>query len=772
MADHTIISSIIDDDRPIAVRKQRRSSAGPNIQTRSNTHPSPKFRQHGIHTPPTTPKRVKKRVRFSDPGPAIEAESSGLTPFIRRTTLSTPTSNRRHSTPAKLWNRAVIDDTPISGTLQFAPLRQVLDGRVKRRLRRNRLSEEVNIIEKENRDAAKEKKSEIERLRHELAARDLEVQSMREEQELSSQLDGESGRSVSTNTTLSARVLEQEREIQSLKAELQRKEAEMSDDHDWTMAARDPYDFDDDDDLMITNYDEDFSRMDEDVLTTPTRLNTSFPSPPSTMPNTPCKSVCSISAGIQASLPIPDPEKDLLKSRLQDLESEISKLTASKAFTEEHQVRLASKLSDFIPVDESQDHTTLDSALDTVLTQLALEQASALEQRNAFSALSTEITNLGFFASSPDEALSIIASQFRRARLDLEYLAPGENVEGFENSKLLEMLVARVKYLSERVVKLDEHIDQYHEDEVLLRQQLNARVSGMDEMRTEIQLATSMVHSLRDEVNEKETSNERLRTALDGYRDEVSGLEILIQRVEKEGQEKNRDLMAEMTGVEDQLRSETLSHELTKAVKEGHELMIAELERRLSTAMEAASHVQSELDTLSTSRDEIIAATDATIDELRASSLEKNAIITQLQASAAEMEDTHRKTLEAHDSEVIQLQTEIERVNTCLQIAQATIISLRSKKERGQLVVQGMLEQMMRTSEMALGFINGEDASPEDDNDGEGEAKVVRHGGLFDEQSARRRSSGGGKLKRRRHDSGLGFLEEEDETEAQAQVQE
>jgi hypothetical protein len=758
----------MDDDRPIAVRKPRRSSVGPNTtqqQRGKAASAAVALRHHGIHTPPATPKRPKKRVRFSDPGVALDSASSGLTPFIRRTTLSTtPKSKRRHSTPGRLGNRAEIDDTPISGTLQFAPLRQVLDGRVKRRLRRNRLSEEVNVIEWEKRSAAREKKSEIERLRNDLAARDLEVQSLRDEHDIASQIEGETGGSVTTTTTLSARVQEQEREIQQLKAELQRKEAEAGEDHDWTLAAKDPFNFDDedDDDLMITNYDDDFrdSRMGDEFMTTPTRLNTSFPSPPSTMPNTPCKSVCSMSAGIQASLPIPDPEKDLLQSRLRSLECEISKLNASKAFGEEHQARLASKLSDFIPADESPDHTTLDSALDCVLTQLALSQTHALEQTNAFSALSTEISNLGFFASSPDEALALIGSQFRKARLDLEYLTPGENTEGFENSKLLEMLVARVKYLSERVVLLDEHIDQYHEDEVLLRQQLNARVSGMDEMRSEIQLATSMVHDLREEVREKEISNERLRVALDGYRDEVQSLESLISRVEQEGQEREQALLNNAAIVEGQLRSETLSHDLTKTMKEGDELMVAELERRLAAAIQSASQIQEQLAAVTASRDEIVVSTDGTIDELRTAGLEKEAIISDLRMQAGEREQARGKTFAAHDKKIGELREEIERVNQALDTAQQMIQDLRRDKERSQIVVQGMLEQMMRTSEMALGFINGTAASST--NIDTHDEPAITGGGLFDSHLARRASSSG-KGKRRRYDSGLGFLPEEDD---------
>lgn len=789
MAKNDFVTRIVDDDRPIALRKSRRSSVGMGVQSRTNTQSANVLRKYGIHTPPATPKRAKKRVRFSDPGPVITSSSTGLTPFIRRTSLSsTPSSRRRSSAPGGMRNVTDIDDTPISGTLQFAPLRQVLDGRVKRRIKRNRLSEEVNIIEWDKRHAAREKRSEIERLRSQLAAKDMEVQSMRDEQDVTSQIEGEAGGSATTNTTLSARVEEQEREIQALKAELQRKEAETVEEQDWTMAARDPYNFDDDnDDMMITNYD-DFSEAGDDIMTTPTRLNTSFPSPPSTNPNTPCKSGSSMGAGIQTSLPVSDAEKDSLRSQLQTLTEEITRLNAATAFTEDHHARLTAKLSDYIPLDESHDHTSLDSALDTVLTQLALSQTQAQEQTHAFSALSTEITNLGFSASSPDEVLYIIASQFRKARLDLEYLAPGENVQGFENDKLLEMLVARVRYLSQRVVSLDANVDEYHEQEILLRQQLNARVSGMDDLKKELGLAASAAHELREEVQEKEIDNERLREALRGYREEVKSLEVLILRVDEDVRGREEESKNKIRSLEDQLRGETLSHDLTSAVNDGNEMVIRELERQLNSALRSAAQVQAQLDAMSTSRDEIMEVTDATIDELRTASLKKDATITQLRSVALDREQAHGVALALSDGRVQELRCEIERVNEALKNAHTTIMGLRKdngdlqaqlehEKHRGQFVVQSMLEQMMKTSETALGYINGENyvAEPDKGADanipgnsfGEGTATIVRKPGLFDGHLARRAS---GKQKRRRYDSGLGFLEEEHEDEFTAEA--
>jgi hypothetical protein len=637
----------------------------------------------------------------------------------------------------------------------------VLDGRVKRRLKRNRLSEEVNAIELDKRHEAKARKSEVEKLRAELAAKDLEVRSMRDEQDIASQIEEESGASVTTNTTLSSKVQELEQQIVELKAELGRKEVAAEDDPNWTLAAKDPFNFDEDEDaMMITNYDHDFTSMNDELMTTPTRLNTSFPSPPSTMPNTPCKSTKSMNAGIQTSLPIPDPEKDLLRSQLESLQFEIRNLNSAIALNDDKHSRLEGKLSEFLPHDESQDHSALDSALDTVLTQLALSQSHALEMENAFNALSTEITNLGFSNSGPEETLETIAQQFRQARLELEYATPGEVPEGFENEKLLEMLVSRVRVLIEKVKERDDSIDQYHEQELLLRQQLNTRVDAQRDIQRELILANSVVQDLRTEIDEKEVSNDRLQRALDGYRAEVKGLETLIERMEKDGS-KNEDMLRDQVKeIEERLQDEILKHDTTRASEEGKDLMIVQLEQRLNAALQAAAEVQEQMANLAASTELTIAEKDSTIEQLRSAS------------------KSHGDALALCDARVSELRVEIERVNEALKTAYTTVLSVRKEnkdleaqidgeKTRGQLVVKAMREQLNRVLETGMGYINGDvsvqrstrEGSAPPSVGGETQQAVVRRGRFLDGGLARR-SSG---KKRRRYDSGLGFLEEGDE---------
>lgn len=188
MAMNTSQVEVVDitDDRPLAVRRKRRISTGltdpvdiPKVE------PSVEL-EESSREPPKTPTKPKKRVRFSDPGLESSALSSstGLTPYLNRTFFTpraqeppTPrlltAGTRRLSLPVQLSMSLPSPSLspspgPFSGEFQFAPLRQVLDDRLKRRLRRNNLSGEINDIG-EDRKSRTKLKQEIQSLRDELA---------------------------------------------------------------------------------------------------------------------------------------------------------------------------------------------------------------------------------------------------------------------------------------------------------------------------------------------------------------------------------------------------------------------------------------------------------------------------------------------------------------------------------------------------------------------------------------------------------------------------
>ncbi|KFZ19656.1 hypothetical protein V502_03514, partial [Pseudogymnoascus sp. VKM F-4520 (FW-2644)] len=675
-------SSTADDELPIALRRVRRSCSNQNLLQDSPSKPSRRSnRVFGIETPPQTPQRRKKRVRFSDPGPAIAA-ATGLTPFIsRHFSISTPSSNRRHSAPSR-WNLAQ-DDAPLSGTLQFAPLRQVLDGRVKRRIRRNRLSEEVNTIEWEKKQEKKAERGEISRLQHALRQKDIELQYLREEQETASQLGGEA-------PTPTARVHDLEAQVAELKAELEKREVSGQDDPNWTMAARDPFD----EDAFMQDYDNDFDEgMTEMIISTP--LRRSFPSPPATVPNTPSKGPVNHNIGVQASMV--DPSKQLLEEQLQTLQAELAELTKTIEQSNNTQDRLSAKLAPFITPVDACPHESLDFALDSVLTHLALAQSSDLESTHRFTALTTELHALFPTSSTPsgasaEEIIQALHLQFRAARLELEYLLPGEQPEGFDNTALLSMLLARLRLLVDRVKRQDDHIDQYHEQELSLRSQLSARVDAMQGLQEKLSSADVVIRTLEREVGDKDAGVRKLTSALESYRTEVSSLETLISRLDTEhtatvesAKQQLTDLHAAAESrIQEEMNNaatiqaqsnEQIQAEMEKAAKlqanaeqqatqaaaesELHDSLIRELDARLSSALDAAEALCAELAELTTTH-----------------ASETSSLLATAAAAASERETSHGTALALRDARVSELREELQRVNTALKSAHDTIAGL------------------------------------------------------------------------------------------------
>ena len=220
----SLAMDVINDDRPIAQRRKRRASTNLGSPQKSNTATGGNSTDQKDQSTAKTPTKPKKKVRFSDPFPETSsASSTGITPFVRRTTIE-PCQASRPPTPRLLARaprrRASMPNIPAtmppfepSSTLelsspievQFAPLRQVLSGRMKRQLRRNHLSEELNEIESDKKEHAR-RKQEIEQLREELA--------------LARQLGNEVAGS-SEDSGNSDRIRELEDELVTLKTEMQ-----------------------------------------------------------------------------------------------------------------------------------------------------------------------------------------------------------------------------------------------------------------------------------------------------------------------------------------------------------------------------------------------------------------------------------------------------------------------------------------------------------------------------------------------------------------------
>ncbi|TWU78297.1 hypothetical protein ED733_008382 [Metarhizium rileyi] len=706
---------------PVAVRRTRRSNVG--IVKREETE-SPAL-------PPRTPRRARKAVRFSDPG---LPSATGLTPMICRTSIDTPRQRRRVSAPA-ISSRSQTPGPRNSVLLSEQPrrssdsLHHTVDGRVERRIRRNNLRDLLNKLEQEKKRKAYQSRSEISHLKSEIKSKDREIYELQ-------------------NATIvidSERIWDLERQIENLKDELV-KRPETPHDHarsyNWTLAARDPF-ADEYTDMVVDDDQFGDATMAHFVTSTPSRARSSFPTPPATspmLPSTPCSSRPCLPtprshAGVQVCFP--DPEKRQAEEELASLQLEVCKLTA----TLDSYKNLGSKLKGKLASVESitpQSHDA--STADVLEGKIAALLQNMADRTEAVTLLSASIAELGFPGTDASEMITALSSGFRAARLELEYLTPGEIALPLTShgAEVLDLLLTRLRELARKVKEDESSIDEYHELEQSLRKQLDSRVSIMDELKDAMSKAERLLNEKNLKVQELEISNERLKGAVDGYIRDISELEKLVGKMEQEHREASATHLA---------HREFDRREVSK-----RDTSIAELQERLGDAVRQSANLQKE------------------ISEVQDSSTRH----------VVSLNRRHGAALALRDARVLELRNEIDRVNESLRAAHETIRVLRVDKGRLQTrmddesdqakaAMDSMKAELQRVLQISQAFLNSSQRArrPADSRD-EGEDELasspVRVGGKVVAVAARDcpARTGSGKRLRRRHDSGLGLLEEDE----------
>ncbi|KAK8136352.1 glycolipid 2-alpha-mannosyltransferase [Apiospora sp. TS-2023a] len=633
--------------------------------------------------------------------------------MVRRSSLgaTTPSTKkrRRWSTPTKgtRGNEDDVDElanTPASNEIRFLSLRQVLDDRVKRRIRRHGLSEEMNVIQSEQKQRATQEKTELERLRSELAEKDDEIERLKDVTFLQD----------------TSRIHDLEQQVEHLRSELGNRSSTLVDQtqYDWTTAARDPFS-----DSYMGDDGDGFGdvTMGELLCSTPSRAraSASFPSPPCTSPTIPT-SPCSIrrksptpttshvSASVQASLP--DPEKEALEAELGSLRLELTKLTDALGSHDTLKSRIAGKLATAQTVPNSEHEPDLEAHLDTVLQSLS-DRTAALQDLNA------SLGALGFRGGDAGEIVASLASAFRAARLELEYLTPGEITLPLSSrgAEVLDLVLTRLRDLARKTREHEDAIDEYHELELSLRQQLGARVGAMDHLRREVAQGAAQIRDRDARIAELEVGVDRLRGAADGYRRDVGELEALVQRLD-----------AERTAALDDMEHR-FQHQRAETA-DRHDAAVRELEARLDAVVAQAA---------------------------------------ELRVQTASLNRAHGQGLALRDARVTELRGEIDGINESLRGAHETIRQLRRARVREARGL-GAVERMQAELERVLAATTpkkplrrssrGKSAVSTPDAEQQQQQEQIRPGGFLSGGLAR---SSGQVKRRRRYDSGLGLLEED-----------
>lgn len=707
------------DDRPIAVRRNRRLSKVVVMKEKSSDAEIPRRHVHrnacqeaDTTTTSTTVTPRKKRVRFSEPGPEMgPTTSTGLTPALRRhRLLGSPGkpvrfSGRRQSLPGKLISPL----TEATSTLQFAPLRQVIDNRSRRRLRRNHLSEETNAIEKEKRLEEQLHQEDITSLREQVEEKDRWVKELMQRLKDAQYTNVQSAVGPDAESSFASsgvRLREEdcrEQPLEDRQTENGAANVHNPDDHR-------PAEY---------NAGSDGEKASDDGEACTSRGTT------------PERSTAS--AGVQ----VETEELSREGSQVEALRKALAQVTSELEMTRSTHLRISAKLQGHLQDSSSSldSDPDLDTALNMVVTSLVLAQTRAEDAEASLDAVSSEVAALGFAGRNAEDMLIAIKTQFRQARLELEHLQPGENTIGFDNEKLLGMLVERVQALLRRIRDgAEEQASQRQVNTVLQRR--------LDLVDAQAKSAEAKADELAIDVDEKDRSIKKLQRALEGYQAEVRSLESLVDRLEedhaRQTERMQRGMDEAVADLEIKLEAEMKSKE--ESMIEAHEekRVAEDLQARVEKAKAIIERMNREKDTLSAAKDVIISHLEAEADE-------RDRAIVGYQSQL----DTvgHEKLLLA--SSLNEAQASIGTLTNDKTVLEA---QLAVELEEGMRVMEAMQSELMRSLARANELKNKHAGRSRDES-----ASVSLPPTPCSLRFATPRK------RKRRVDSGIGVLEEEDE---------
>lgn len=268
--------------------------------------------------------------------------------------------------------------------------------------------------------------------------------------------------------------------------------------------------------------------------------------------------------------------------------------------------------------------------------QLETAAREAADAQAALRTLRTDLSRLGFAeepSAAPDVMIHSIQDAFRRTRLELEHLLPGETASGFENGLLLPAMVDHIRNLLADLHESHRTSASLRQSESALRGQFNSTLAKLADLENRMTVALAQrqeavveakrkdqavkemdcaaaahanivqdrdsvieglelsirnmqqqldgagmrVATLETERAEYSTTIDRLQTALSSYRAEVTSLESLVGNVEKSRTEATEQWTQIQRNAEDlkarNVELETRNKALEASVKETRDFL-------------------------------------------------------------------------------------------------------------------------------------------------------------------------------------------------------
>ncbi|KAF3387541.1 hypothetical protein F1880_000640 [Penicillium rolfsii] len=579
----------------------------------------------------STPKKARKRVRFSDPGPRLlesPDRSSGLTPAMKRTSFrdldsgctmpahGTPSrrAHRRRSAPTPRFQRVVdvvepFDESRNERIMQFTPLRQILDTRTQRRIRRFGLSDEINNIQREKRVSATFEKT-LDCLRQERDALQQELNALKQRHETPADpLPSYESFWMSPQVHVSGF----EHETARLRDEIT-----VASNHSLDMPKS-----------LIDNDGDTFALNDSALVISNSPDIRSIRAPHSPVSDSLMifdRTSTSVSTQTPVVETTEDPEMQTLMSDLENARNEKRELF--NACRMHFSTLEASGLGDTLRR-SSPPPDFFENVLHIMTT--ALSRASDATQ--TLEGISQECSSLGFTGSSTDEVIDDMKAHFRAARIELERALPGEtaNVGLADGKATLGALVQRVQTLANDLKTERDHYNGSLGRERALRGQFDNLLRRYEAAALKIShledsiasSASDMLHTrmrlqdLENEDHEKSIGIDRLNTALDKYHDDVRGLEEMVSRLEDENTATKQGYRQKISELRAQLNSERNQRSAMAVTTSENEARIRRLEEIVEQNRLRACGLTTEIEVLEKEHREMLERLERAATEQR-----------------------------------------------------------------------------------------------------------------------------------------------------------
>lgn len=620
------------------------------------------------HPTSTTTTTTTRHVHFGTEGEDEKSTATNITPHprqkmpVKRRITASPsmgttsddehsskrfrTVSQRMSLPPTLSQDAR-DAATIVQELQFAPLRQVLEERVRRRLRRSHMSEELNDIEAHNRRDSRTQK-ELEELRVQKAEKETRIRDLTMELESQRQL----------SIDVSDETADEHEKTKQMQSELTALKREMAGLKGSLVKRGDDVDLDMDDMLVLDSQEE----------------HISYPQLPAD-PETP------MGDGQRSQTRAITLTKDEIKSSQSVREPRIS--MAVSQWDEERR-----RFEDAI------------MALST----------EANDAKAALQILTIEMQSLGFAGedATNEYVLQSIRESFATVRERLEEILPESMPDSASNSEILEILIANVQEFAERLrgqdrelmekstlvsdlgnqvntllnrladseihlTKLEQQwkeLDQSNESKERELDEIDEHLQKIqderDELQRELDEKTTDYDDLQREGNNLTSSVERLKESLQGYRTEETRLTQIIVKMEQD----HATTIANM------------SEEREKTVRELEDALDTEIaqrgeaEKQSDDRQATITELEIKIEELSTERENLTGELIAVKSERDTERDTRQALETSL----------HDKTIETEDLEarVGRLEDELEDLNNQLETLRQLNESERNQREAAE----------------------------------------------------------------------------------------